>query len=149
MRKFLLIFILTFFVYGVAIAGMVDNNNGTVTDTSTGLMWQKATAGTYTWQAALKYAEDFDLEDYNDWRLPNINELLTLVDDSSYDPAIYEPFKDTTGNSSYWSSTTYPEDNMDASPEYAWVVEFSEGRVRLLVAEKTNLLNVRLVRTIE
>ena len=37
----------------------IDNNDGTITDTATGLMWQKATApGTYTWQQALAYCED-------------------------------------------------------------------------------------------
>ena len=40
----------------------VDNSDGTISDTSTGLMWQKETApGTYTWEQALTYCENLTL----------------------------------------------------------------------------------------
>jgi hypothetical protein len=61
----------------------VDNSDGTVTDTSTGLMWQQATAsGTYTWEQALTYCENLTLPagGYSDWRMPNRNELQSIVD---------------------------------------------------------------------
>jgi hypothetical protein len=70
---------------------LVDNGDETVTDTETGLMWQKATApGIYTWQQALAYAEGLELPSggYSDWRLPNRNELQTLVDYTRYGPSI-------------------------------------------------------------
>ena len=52
-------------------AGYIDNGDGTVTDTGTGLMWQKATApGTYTWEAALVYCENLNLANHTDWRFP-------------------------------------------------------------------------------
>ena len=73
----------------------VDNSDGTITDTSTGLMWQKATApGTYTWEQALTYCENLTLPagGYSDWRLPNRNELQSIVDYSRYNPAIDTTF---------------------------------------------------------
>jgi len=88
----------------------IDNGNGTITDTSTGLMWQKATApGTYTWEQALTYCENLTLPagGYSDWRLPNKNELQSIVDYSRYNPAIDPTFFPGTVASDYWSSTTY------------------------------------------
>ena len=73
----------------------IDNGDGTISDTSTGLMWQKATApGTYTWEQALTYCENLTLPagGYSDWRLPNRNELQSIVDYSRYNPAIDTTF---------------------------------------------------------
>jgi len=85
-------------------------------------MWQKDTApGTYTWQQALTYCENLTLTGYKDWRLPNINELVTLVDYSRHSPAIHPVFIDTM-TYLYWSSTT------NSSWYYrAEVVDFNDG----------------------
>jgi hypothetical protein len=83
----------------------IDNNDGTVTDTDTGLMWQQSTApGTYTWQQALYYCENLSLAEYQDWRLPNRNELQSIRDYNRYDPAIDPAFN--VMSQYYWSSTT-------------------------------------------
>jgi len=105
-------------------SNFVDNGDGTVTDTSTGLMWQKATApGTYTWQEALSYCETSTLAEYGDWRLPSVNELQSIVDYSRYTPAINADYFPNT-ESYYWSSTT------DASyPSNARVVYFYDGTI--------------------
>ena len=58
----------------------VNNLDGTVTDTDTGLMWTQVPAAATTWDAALSYAENLSLDGYTDWRLPNIKELQTLTD---------------------------------------------------------------------
>ena len=59
----------------------VNNNNGTITDNATGLMWQQADDGVARdWQSALSYAENLTLAGYSDWRLPNAKELQSLVD---------------------------------------------------------------------
>jgi hypothetical protein len=64
---------------GQAQSGFVDNGNGTVTDTSTGLTWQQATApGAYTWKEALAYCENLTLGDRSDWRLPTLKELRSI-----------------------------------------------------------------------
>ena len=125
----------------VAGAALVDNGDGTVTDTQTGLMWQKATApGTYNWQAALAYAEGLTLGGHSDWRLPDRNELQTLVDYSRYNPAIDPLLASNTVSSPYWSSTTYANDTNNA-----WRVYFSSGYVHYY-GNKSNSYYVRAVR---
>lgn len=59
-------------------------------------MWQKDTApgsqlGKYTWEQALTYCENLVLGVYSDWRLPNRNELQSLVDYSRYNLATSFP----------------------------------------------------------
>ena len=115
---------------GQSTNNFVDNGNGTITDTSTGLMWQKATApGIYTWEQALTYCENLTLPagGYSDWRLPNRNELQSIVDYSRYNPAIDTTFfPDTVGTvaSDYWSSTT----NANYT-DYRWYLDFYDGGV--------------------
>lgn len=59
----------------------LDNRDGTVTDTATGLMWQKTDSGRgMDWQAALKYAQELKLAGHDDWRLPSAKELQSIVD---------------------------------------------------------------------
>ncbi|MCX5896270.1 MAG: DUF1566 domain-containing protein, partial [Proteobacteria bacterium] len=105
----------------------IDKGNGTITDTGTGLMWQKATApGTYTWEQALTYCENLNLPagGYSDWRLPNRNEMQSIVDYSRYNPAIDTTYFPGTVASDYWSSTTYA-----SITSYAWYVSFGYGYV--------------------
>jgi hypothetical protein len=98
----------------------IDNGNGTVTDTNSGLMWQQATPpGTFTWQQALNYSENLTLGGYSDWRLPDRNELQSLVDYARYNPAIDIMFFPGTQASPYWSSTTHAE-----YLDHAWVIYF-------------------------
>ncbi len=89
-----------------------DNGNGTVTDTSTGLIWQKDSARdghgdikSMTWQEALSYCEALSLAGDTDWRLPTIKELRSIVDYSRHGPSIAPVFAETRA-SNYWSSTT-------------------------------------------
>jgi hypothetical protein len=123
---------------------LMDNGDETVTDTETGLMWQKATTPvTYTWQQALAYAEGLTLGGHSDWRLPNLNELQTLVDYTRYDPAIDPLLEPNTFSSYYQSSTTYA-----SYPDHAWLVHFNDGIVGSVSYVKTlsNRYYVRAVR---
>lgn len=99
----------------------IDNNDGTITDLSTGLMWQTADSLTgLNWENALFYAEELSLADYDDWRLPNIKELQSIVDyerslQTTNSAAISPIFEisqilDMNGEVQYpyfWSSTTH------------------------------------------
>ncbi|MCP4124611.1 MAG: DUF1566 domain-containing protein, partial [Bacteroidetes bacterium] len=59
---------------------LVDNENGTISDNATGLMWQQADDGTTRdWKNALSYAENLSLGGHSDWRLPNAKELQSIV----------------------------------------------------------------------
>lgn len=58
-----------------------DNNDGTVTDLVTGLMWSKAVeSDKVTLEEAKAAAEIMTLGGHNDWRVPNIKELYSLMD---------------------------------------------------------------------
>ncbi|MBW2709448.1 MAG: DUF1566 domain-containing protein, partial [Deltaproteobacteria bacterium] len=113
-----------------AFAAYQDNGNGTVTDTSTGLIWQQDTArdgqgnyDTMTWEEALAYCEALNLGGHTDWRLPTIKELGSLVDLSRYLPSINTTFfPNTVSSSGYWSSTTGANGTHNA-----WGVYFRNG----------------------
>jgi len=106
-----------------------DNGDGTVSDNMTGLIWLKDANCTWTaggiardggllnWPSALAWSNNLangicglsDNSVAGDWRLPNINELRSLVDYSRHDPALPggHPFLNVQSNW-YWSSTTNP-----------------------------------------
>ena len=125
-RKLILTVILSLSMGSTAaLAAYVDNGDGTVTDPEMGLMWQQATPGDiYTWQEAIDYCNGLSLAGHTDWRLPNANELQSIVDYSRYSPAIDETYFPGTSGSSHWSSSS------DATnPSNAWDVNFSNGYV--------------------
>ena len=99
-----------------------DDTTKIVTDNETGLQWQdNETASIMIWQDAINYCENLTLGDYNDWRLPNINELTSIVDDTKVNPSLSPVFK-FFASYGYWSSTTRA-----GSSGYAWIVSFYYG----------------------
>jgi hypothetical protein len=114
----------------------IDNNNGTVTDKLTGLIWMK-NANAFevrTWTQALGDANALasgsagltDGSKAGDWRLPNVRELQSLIDYGRTNPALPENHPFTGAQMyTYWSSTTRAND-----PEtIAWNVNFTDGYV--------------------
>ena len=103
------------------------DSSGVVADSATGLAWQDDYSDnggdikSATWQDALIYCEELTLGGISDWRLPNIRELKSIVDDSISVPAISSVFQNFTSNY-YWSSTTYASDS-----SVAWGVYFDYG----------------------
>ena len=67
----------------------VDNKDGTITDMVTGLMWQQDPGNKMTYDEARSGASKFDLGGYNDWRLPSIKELYSLIMFNGKDPSGY------------------------------------------------------------
>ena len=73
----------------------VDNGDQTQTDKLTGLIWSKnanPAATMKTWQGALDYIKTINSQNYqghNDWRLPNINEMKSLVNQGQSSPATW------------------------------------------------------------
>lgn len=77
-----------------------DNGDGTVTDNVTGLMWAQTpdlngdgeilASDKLSYEAALTGAETFNLAGHNDWRLPTITEMYSLMDFRGVDPSGYE-----------------------------------------------------------
>jgi hypothetical protein len=102
-------------VASTAGGGYTDNGNGTVTDTSTNLVWQQTgPANTMTWQQALAYCEGLNLGNHTDWRPPTTKELRSLADYSRHSPAINTTYFPSARAAFYWSSTTYSSNTSNA-----------------------------------
>lgn len=125
----------------------IDHGNGTVTDRLTGLMWVKAPQSldgndeAQSWNDAIDFCNDLNFAEYSDWRLPNVRELLSLIDYGNFSPALPtgHPFTNVQNNW-YWSSSTYAD-----STGAAWIVLLYSGSV--LVGSKTDALRVWPVRS--
>ncbi|MCP4420905.1 MAG: DUF1566 domain-containing protein [Chloroflexi bacterium] len=100
---------------------LTNNGNGTISDDATGLMWQRGDNGSgIVWSDALTYCETLPTDGYDDWRLPNVKELQSIVDygrspDTTNSAAIDPLFNSTqitneagaADYAAYWSSTTH------------------------------------------
>jgi len=119
-----------------------DNGDNTITDSRTGLVWQKLNDSTTarTWESAITYCEGLTLSGQSDWRLPNVKELKTIVDNTKYSPAINTTYFPNTQQNNYWSSTT--EAGYDNY--LARYVDFYDGTV--FFYSKTGSAYVRCVR---
>ncbi|WP_300669977.1 DUF1566 domain-containing protein [Desulfoluna sp.] len=122
----------------------VDAAQGVVSDSSTGLMWQRYTGNDgkgLTWDEAVSYCKALTLAGYDDWRLPESKELESIIHHLSYNPVVDTRAFPDTASSGYWSATPY-----DVNPDYAWRIDFYYvGYVN--VSRKSNLYFVRAVRT--
>jgi hypothetical protein len=127
--------------------GYVDNGDATISDGATGLMWQKCSDGQtgldcsggsaisvvfddgdgdlgITHQPAINYCDSLSLGTHDDWRLPNVKELMSIVDYGRVNPAIDPTNFPLTQSDFYWSSTAYENYAYNA-----WVVYFYDGYV--------------------
>lgn len=130
----------------------VDNGDGTITDTKTGLMWEKLSrdGGIHDKENVYGWPEAFSVKiaglnalqfaGYSDWRLPNVNELYSLVESDPYSPAVSSPAFHWncivgctvlncsctyTQSASYWTSTS----DSGSPGRAAWTVFFHDGSV--------------------
>jgi len=150
MRNIYLILIgLTLF----ANADFTRDNNGIVTDTLNKLQWQDDidpydTRKQIDLQNAYIQCEDLTLGGYEDWRLPNINELASIIDDNKHMPALYSIFENQVNNENdhmiYWSSTTDGR-----TPGSQDVIRFESGQIFSSGIYKTGVyLYTRCVRSL-
>jgi hypothetical protein len=125
----------------------VNNGDGTISDLNTGLMWTSNTYGKMTWDDALAMADGLTLAGYDDWRVPSIKELYSLIDFDGItggDASSSVPYVDTNyfafeyGNTSagerfidaqYWSSTEYVSTTMNNAAT-VFGVNFADGRIK-------------------
>ncbi len=125
-----------------------DNGDGTITDTRTGLTWEKLSDDdsvhdqddTYTWDDAFAFKvaalNGMTFAGHTDWRVPNVNELQSIASYGAVSPAVSAALSTAcvadctvltcscTPASNFWSSTT----NQD-NPIGAWSVGFADGSV--------------------
>ena len=151
-----------------------DNGDGTITDNVTGLMWVKARGSKVSWDDALAGAKKCSVAGHDDWRMPTIKELYSLIEFTGKCRSMTKtknciPYLDTNyfefeyGQTSKgeriidcqdWSSTNYVSTTMNGNPT-AFGVNFADGRIKGYPKEtkdphgnnqKTNKLYVRYVR---
>ncbi|HMT92590.1 DUF1566 domain-containing protein [uncultured Thiothrix sp.] len=141
------------------IANFQDNLNGTITDLKTKLTWKKCTEGQiwfnnntckyetdttpmFTWREALELANRINssggFAGVTNWRIPNIKELSSIIENTCYAPAINITIFPSSLAGIYWSSTPYIDAN-----DYAWTVSFTYGENRM--SYKHDYYLVRLV----
>lgn len=149
-------------------ARYAEPGDGLVLDIRTGLVWYKCTiAESYdsatdtcvvtsadlqslTWQGALQAIgsiNDAGLLGFNDWRMPNIKELGSLVERACTDPSINETYFPDAASDLFWSSTP-----IFRGLEIGFPIDFTDGReVAFPVIENLDAnqagLRTRLVRT--
>jgi hypothetical protein len=74
-------FIGLFVMPAIASDRFVDHDDGTVTDTKTGLMWAaKDNGNLINWQTARSYCQNYNGGGHTDWRTPTLTELASLYD---------------------------------------------------------------------
>ncbi len=104
-----------------------DRVGNSVVDSKTDLVWQDNYSDNgddivvKSWSDAITYCEDRNESNYNDWRLPNKKEILSILSYDNPNGGIDNQFTQT-GIGEYWSSSSYPTDTTKA-----WVVDFNRG----------------------
>lgn len=96
-----------------------------VLDKETGLVWERTgSSEAMSWHKAFEYCWDSTTGGRKGWRLPTMEELLSLVDPSESAPALPDghPFLGDHLSNIYWSSTTQSNQTISA-----WGVQFSTG----------------------
>ncbi len=81
----------------------IDNGDGTVTDTVTGLMWQKTDGGEMTIERARIYCDSLTLAGHTNWRLPNPYEGFSILNLNRLNPAMDTSFFPNSVAEYWWT----------------------------------------------
>ena len=124
------------------------NGDGTVTDASTGLMWQQSDGGEKKWEDSAGYCKSLNLANQKDWRLPRANELFQILKHDALNPALDTTVFTRTAAQYWWAS----EERAD-NPAMAWAVNAGGGagahpKSETVSAGGDRLYHVRCVRTV-
>jgi hypothetical protein len=125
---------------------LTDNNDGTVTDNLTGLLWEQKTEGNepiiLSYNDAQAYCENLSLGDSDDWRVPTRKEYSTLINMSRLSPSLditYFPYYTSSATTiHYWTSSDYHDD-----PTKVWKMQLSWGIIE--AASKQEMNKIRCV----
>ena len=131
-----------------------DNGDGTVTDLNTDLMWIQDPGDKVTYYDGIQYSENFEFSGYDDWRVPTIKELYSLMDFSGVDDADAgsDPFIDSSvfvfeyGDTSVgeraidsqWITNTINVDTVMNNQECFFGVNFADGRIKCYPTGSSN-----------
>jgi hypothetical protein len=97
-----------------------NNGDDTVRDNITGLIWQDSgfvadENQKRTLEDGKEYCNNLSLANYNDWRLPNVDELIQITDKDRYNPAIDTSVFKHTASGIYWLDNIYDSPNIGIS----------------------------------
>ncbi len=123
-KTFLVIYVRDNISENYGVNDFQDNNDGTITDLATGLMWMQDDSGYgMDWQDALSYCENLDEAGYTDWRLPNAKELQTIVDYTRMPDATDDTTPSIAGaaiDTDYFNITSFTNNNGDEDWGFFW-----------------------------
>jgi len=94
-------------------------------DSKTGLMWQDNSAAKYVkkdWDGAMLFCSQLQLDGHDDWRLPNIKELIQILSIKPRDGGMKKGFNYVGASGYYWSSSAH-----ESNEEFAWMMNFKRG----------------------
>ena len=92
--------------YVINTPSFTNNNNGTITDNVTGLMWQQVDGGEMTIENAQLYCESMTLAGYSDWRLPSPLESFSILNHQNNNPAMNTTYF-TASDAEYWWTNSF------------------------------------------
>jgi hypothetical protein len=117
-------------------------NNEAVLDRETGLVWERSPdPSTSNWFAALSYCLEINTGGRRGWRLPTVQDLLSLVDDSASNPSLPGGHPFTNVQSLYWAATTQASNSAQARS-----VGFNFGKVFVGDKQSSNQIAAWCVR---
>jgi hypothetical protein len=114
---------------------LFNTDGSAITHTKTGLQWQRCSLGQswngqschgqpnkYIWTDAIEAANLNNYAGFQDWRLPNRSELMSIIEYSCFSPSINETIFPNNSGDYYWSSSINPN-----HAGKAWMFDFYDG----------------------
>jgi hypothetical protein len=134
--------------YNLNIPTYINNNNGTIADTVTGLMWQAGDGGEMSIENAIVFCDSLILGGYTNWRLPSAQESFSILNLQNANPALSTTYFVNTGAEYWWTSERQANDT-----NKIWCTNAGGGmgnhpRTETMSAGGTKKFHVRAVRDI-
>ena len=132
----------------------LDNGDGTITDLNTGLVWQQTPSSqTFTWQEAVDYCDELELDGKEDWRMPSLKELFSISDFSSGWPSLNRDYFDLASgqvskDEQFWSGNYYVGVTVEGGSNSAFGVNHVTGHIKSYSATATGPVGGKYVRAV-
>jgi len=134
--------------YNYNLPAYINNNDGTITDTVTGLMWQCTDGGEMKIENAIVYCDSLTLAGHTNWRLPSAQESFSILNMQNVNPAINSTYFINTTAEYWWTSERQANDT-----NKIWCTNAGGGignhpRTETISAGGTKKFHVRAVRDV-
>jgi hypothetical protein len=134
--------------YNYNLPAYINNNDGTITDTVTGLMWQCTDGGEMKIENAIVYCDSLTLAGHTNWRLPSAQESFSILNMQNVNPAINSTYFINTTAEYWWTSERQANDT-----NKIWCTNAGGGignhpRAETISAGGTKKFHVRAVRDV-